>query len=60
MIKEGIIDLKYFNFETSKVIPFFRRFEVVVGKNISKLVVPMFYLTVHRFLARVKSPTCTT
>ena len=41
---------------TSKVIPFFRRFEVVVGKH----VVRMFYLTVHRFRARVQSPTCTT
>ena len=40
---------------------FFRRIEVVVGRILdSKLVVCIFYLTVHCFLARVQSPTCTT
>ena len=55
-IKEGIISFKYFKFDI-EIYSFFRRFQVVGDKKIrQKLVVCMFYLTVHCFLARVQSP----
>ena len=39
---------------------FFCRFEVVVAKKIrQQTCCLLFYLTVHRFLDRVQSPTCT-
>ena len=60
MIREGIINFKYFNFDIESYY-FFRRFEFVVSKKIRQQTCCSYiYLAVHRFLARVQSPTCTT
>ena len=60
MIKEGIINFKYFNFDVESY-SFFRRFEVVVGKKIIQQTCCSYAsFTVHGFFVRVQSPTCTT
>ena len=58
--KEGIINFKYF-ISASRIILFLVDFKLFYARKLdSKLVVRVFCLTVHRFLARVQSPTCTT
>ena len=60
MIKEGIINFEYFYLNIESYL-FFRRFEVVVGKNIRQQTCCLYVLSYNsRFLVRVQSPTCTT
>ena len=60
MIKEEIINFKYFNFNIENY-SLFRRFEVVVGNKIRQQTCCSYVLSsVHCFLARVQSLTCTT
>ena len=55
MIKEGIINFKYFNFDVESY-SFFRRFEVVVGKKIIQQTCCSYAsFTVHGFFAGVQS-----
>ena len=53
VIKEGIINFESYFFSVDVKLLSARMLD-------SKLVFCMFYVTVHRFLARVQSPTCTT
>ena len=60
MIKEGILNFKYFNSDIESY-SFFRRLEVVVGKKVRQqnCCTYVFFYSSHRFLTRVQRPTCT-
>ena len=59
VIKEGVINFKYFNFDIESY-SFFIDLKLFYARKLdSELVVCMFSLTVHHSLARVQSSTCT-
>ena len=59
VIKEGIMDFKYFNFNIDSY-SFFVILKLLYARKLESKLFSMFCITVYGFLAMVQSPTCTT